>query len=436
MQLARHHRSSDHDHRRTRSKAYGEVLCASKPLHRRKILPRGAAQDVLIEWAMGETKVSCPNLFASFWMAGFESATHINPNGERVDMITGTEHDRRVVEDYGMLAQARMRVARDAARWYLIDRGATYDFSSLLPTIKAAADTQTQVIWNLCHYGWPDGLDVFSAEFVDRFAHYAKATARVIADHSDAPPMWAPINEISFFAWAASREMIYPFARGRDDELKTQLVRAAIAATEAVWDVDRRARIVFAEPVIHVFPPRNRPELAAAAAQYNESQYEAWDMLAGRKRPEIGGADRYLDVIGANYYHSNQWELEGGRLRWEDEPRDGRWIPFHKLIRTVWDRYQRPLFVAETSHFGAGRPRWIREIGREVYESRREGTPVEGVCLFPILDRYDWENRNHWHNSGLWDLNQNGAGLDRVINREYAEALTEAQDLLAEIGCQ
>ena len=36
---------------------------------------------------------------------------------------------------------------------------------------------------------------------------------------------------------------MFPYARGRDGELKRQLVRAAIAAAEAIWDVDRRARI-------------------------------------------------------------------------------------------------------------------------------------------------------------------------------------------------
>ena len=116
----------------------------------------------------------------------------------------------------------------------------------------------------------------------------------------------------------------------------------------------------------------------------------------------------------------------------EDEPRDPRWIPLHRMLGSIWERYKRPFLIAETSHFGVGRARWIREIGAEVYQALQIGIPVGGVCLYPILDRYDWENRNHWHNSGLWDLEPTENGkLKRVLNAKYGTALTEAQQLLA-----
>jgi UDP-galactopyranose mutase len=351
-------------------------------------------------------------------------------------MIAGVQHDSQAVDDYLKLRELGMRTARDGLRWPLIDRGGDLDFSSFLPMLRAAGETGTQIIWNLFHYGYPDDLDIFSAGFVDRFARYAKEAARVIREHGDAVPFYAPINEISFFSWAATRDMIYPFAHGRDDEFKQQLVRAVIAGCEAIWDIDRRARFVYPEPIIHVVPPKNRPEFAPSAAAYNESQYQAWDMIAGRARPELGGNERYLDILGVNYYHSNQWDAVDGRLRWEDEPRDDRWITLHQMLSWIWERYRKPFFIAETSHFGAGRARWIREIGCEVYQARQCGVPVSGVCLYPILDRYDWENPNHWHNSGLWDIERLADGkLKRVLNLEYRAALEESQQLLAPIGC-
>jgi hypothetical protein len=56
--------------------------------------------------------------------------------------------------------------------------------------------------------------------------------------------------------------------------------------------------------------------------------------------------------------------------------------------------------------------------------------------MYPILDRYDWSDFTHWHNSGLWDLvaDENGC-LRRVLNEPYAAALRSSQELLAEIGC-
>ncbi len=156
-------------------------------------------------------------------------------------------------------------------------------------------------------------------------------------------------------------------------------------------------------------------------------------MLVGAREPNLGGAAKYLDIMGLNFYHSNQWEHGGGRLRWEDEPRDDRWVPLHQLIEGLYRRYQRPICIGETSHFGSGRARWIREIGDEIAAAIRNGIPIEGVCLYPVIDRPDWEDANHWHNSGLFDFTHDPDGtLRRVLNAEYAGALREAQATVAE----
>jgi hypothetical protein len=84
--------------------------------------------------------------------------------------------------------------------------------------------------------------------------------------------------------------------------------------------------------------------------------------------------------------------------------------------------------VSETSHFGAGRGRWIREVAEEVARAREAGVGVEGLCIYPIIDRPDWEDPNHWHNSGLWDLRRSPSGkLERVLSSDYAEDLHRAQ---------
>lgn len=383
------------------------------------------------------TGLAAPELFQSFWMGGFESACHINKAGERLDMIAGVQHDRQVEHDYALLRSMGMQAARDGLRWHLIDRGGKFDFSSFAPMLSAAQHHGIQVIWDLCHYGWPDDVDIFRPEFVDRFARFCSAAAKFVREHTDEVPFYAPINEISFFAWGASRNVIFPFAHDRDPEIKEQLVRAAIAGSEAVWAVDKRARFVCPEPIMHVVPARKRPDMAADAARDTESQFEAWDMIAGRVNPKLGGNPKYLDIVGTNFYYSNQWELGGkGRLVWEQEPRDDRWVPLHKLLQTVWERYRRPLFIAETSHIGVGRGRWIREIAQEVHVARLNRVPVEGICLYPVIDRNDWNNPAHWHNSGLWDFARYDDGqFQRVLNEAYAQDLRASQTLLASIGC-
>ncbi len=335
-------------------------------------------------------------------------------------MIAVTQHDVQVRHDYDLLLKLGIKSARDAVRWHLVDSGGNYNFSSFLPMLEAASEMGIEVIWDLCHYGWPDDLDVFSAAFVDRFARFSKAVARVIADSGDAIPFYTPINELSFLPWAIGRGVMYPFVSGRDDELKRQFVRASIAAVDAVRSVDPRARIVFADPIVHVVPPRDHPELTESAIIYRNAQFEAWDMICGRSHADLGGSFNYLDIVGVNYYYSNQWEHCGERLRWEDRPRDPRMLPFRALLAEAFARYRKPVLVAETGHYGEGRAPWIREIAGEVHMARGAGVPVEGICLYPILDRPDWEDFAHWHNCGLWDIHANSNGfLERALDSDY-----------------
>ncbi|MBA2458622.1 MAG: hypothetical protein H0V43_06670 [Gemmatimonadales bacterium] len=372
-------------------------------------------------------------LFRGFWLAGFESACHINRQGTRLDLVTATQHDRELEADYTRVRELGFAGVRESVRWHLVDGGRRLDFSTARHMLDAAGRQDVQILWTLCHYGWPEDVALLSSGFVERFARYCGAMARVVSDHGDEIPFYTPINEISFFAWAAGEMgLMYPFGVGRGAECKRQLVRAAIAGIEAIWEVDQRARIIHVDPLIHVVTPRGQPDLARAAADQRAAQFDAWDMLAGGLHPDLGGHPRYLDIVGVNYYHANQWEHPDQRMRWEDVPRDPRWVPLRHLLAEVYTRYGRPLVISETSHFGAGRGRWLREVADEARAARELGVPLEGLCIYPIIDRPDWEDPGHWHNSGLWDLRPVGDGrLERVPCVEYLEELREAQGRLS-----
>jgi beta-glucosidase/6-phospho-beta-glucosidase/beta-galactosidase len=371
-------------------------------------------------------------------MCGFEAACHKLSHGERIDMLAVTQHDTQFASDYRLLKSLGFGAMRESIRWYLVDRGGRYDFASFLPMLQAAQVEGVQVIWSLFHYGYPDDLDIFSPAFVDRFARYCGAVARVVAENSDVIPFYNPINEISFMAWAGGEAgFIYPGLHGVANEIKFQLIRAAIAGIEAIWQVDPRARIVHGDPMIQVIAPPGRPDLARHAQNHTNAQYEAWDMLGGWDRTELGGDPRYLDILAVNYYHDNQWELERERMPWETRLSSGdpRWLPFHAQLEKLYYRYQRPLFVGETSHFGQGRADWIKMMAQEVGKAIQAGVPVDGMCIYPALDRPDWHDHSRWHHSGLLDLmpDENGM-LRRVINEEYCEGLVWAQAHLASLG--
>ncbi len=363
------------------------------------------------------------SLFQTFFLGGFECSSHRLRSGKRLDLINATGHDRHVRADYERLRSMGIATARDGVRWHRIETNPyRYDFSSVLPMLQAAQETGVQVIWDLFHYGWPEDIDIFQPEFVNRFRAFARAFAHVFANETDSTPFISPVNEISYFAWAAGDAgYLNPFAFHRSFELKAQLVRAAIEAIEAVWEVLPNARIVHADPVINVIHDPERPEHRHDAEGYRLAQYQAWDMLAGRLWPLLGGQDKYLDIVGLNYYDHNQWVFNGEFL----DPSHPLYRPFSDILREIYDRYDRPIFIAETGVEGAARTDWLNHIAKEVSIAMETGVPVEGVCLYPICDYPGWDDERCCQ-TGLWGYpDENG---HRAIHKPLADELQRQQE--------
>jgi len=364
-------------------------------------------------------------LFKSFFLGGFECSTHRLASGKRLDEIAFTRHDRFAREDYLRLRDQGINTARDGLRWHLIEASpGSYDFSSVLPLFSAAQETQIQIIWDIFHYGWPDWLDIFAARFIDAFAKYARQFARLWREETDDVLFACPVNEISFFSWGAGDSAVLnPFAHDRGNELKEQLVRANIAACESLWDVDKRTRIAQIDPMINVLPmdPADA-EQSRAAESYRLSQFEAWDMLAGRMKPQLGGAPKYLDIVGGNYYVHNQWVLGAGFI----DQNNQRYKPFREMIKELYARYQRPFFIAETGIEDELRPKWFRYVCDEARAALQSGVELQGICLYPIVNHPGWLDDRHCHN-GLWDYPDERG--EREIYQPLADELQNQQNI-------
>ena len=341
-------------------------------------------------------------LFQSFMMGGFECSTHRNQRGNRLDLIASTRHDELAASDYFRMNEIGMMTARDGVRWHLIEKEPyKYDFSSLTNQIKAARETGIQIIWDLFHYGYPEDLDIFSPVFAERFSCFAAATVRFLAKNLGEKLFICPVNEISFFSWAAGEVgVFYPFAKNRGNELKCQLVKAAIKSIDEIKAVCPTVRFITTEPAIHVVAGGNRsPRLKKAAEKYRQAQFEGLDMLCGKIKPELGGKPEYLDIIGLNYYFHNQWRYPSRR---KIPLGHSEYRPFHEILHEYYERYQRPLFIAETGIEDEKRPEWFRYICDQTRIAQSQNLPIEGICLYPIVNHPGWADNRHCHN-GLWD---------------------------------
>lgn len=355
-----------------------------------------SAQVVVPQWqALIDTVLAeqapapVPTLFASVIQGGWESSTHRRRDGRRLDVIAAIGHDTHATQDYLQLQGLGIRTCRDALRWPSIDTGGALDLGSWAPMLQAARDTGTQVIWDMMHYGWPDDLDVWSPAFVYRFARLARAAGRHHRQVTDAVPFWCPVNEISFLSWAGGDAgYLNPFAGGRGFELKVQLARCYLAARAELVAIDPRARFVTAEPLIAVQHADWTGRPLFEAHGWHDAQFQAFDLIAGRIWPQIGGSEAALDMVGVNYYWNNQW-IHGGPPIDVDHALHR---PLSDLLVEVAARYDRPVMLAETGTEGARRAAWFDHVLTQTHHARRRGVRVEGVCLYPIADHPGWDD--------------------------------------------
>ena len=148
--------------------------------------------------------------------------------------------------------------------------------------------------------------------------------------------------------------------------------------------------------------------------------YEAWDKLGGRLHPEPGGDETLLDITGLNYYPDNQWYTNGDLLH----EQHAEYRPLSSLLLEVWQRYQRPVLIAETGAEDVMRAPWLGSLVQQVNQARVQGAKIEGISIFPVVDAPSWadDRRSPGGLFGLADANGN-----RTANEAYALEIRSQQ---------
>jgi hypothetical protein len=379
-------------------------------------LPTGNAPQMEFNSKSAAPMVSAP-VFEGVFLGGFECSCHRRSSGRRLDMVAATRHDEFAEQDYRRLRSLGMTACRDGVDWVRCERAGQYDFSSVLARADAAGRQGIQVIWDLMHFGWPDDVDVFSGAFPGRFARYAGAFARWMGARTDRTSMFSPMNEMSFLAWAGGDVgCMNPFELARGVELKVQLVRACIEGIEAIRAVLPKARFLHPEPLINIVPAPQHPKTWRRVQSDHLLQYQAWDMLTGKVWPGLGGNAGYLDIIGVNFYPDNQFMLDGTTV----ERGAPEYKPFSRMLLDVWERYARPMIIAETGSEGRARASWLEYVVDESERAMRQGCELHGITLYPVVDHPGWEDDRHCEN-GLWGYPDDQG--ERAVHEPLAEVL-------------
>lgn len=363
------------------------------------------------------------NPFRTYFMGGFECADHINRSGVRVNLLKETQHDIRVEEDYQLLADMNIFVVREGICWSEVEKSPNqFDFSEVLNRMRAAEKYDMQQIWDLIHFGYPDDLFPTHPKFCERFQNLCRAFANFYKINSKQPLFVVPINEISFLAWhSGDARGTVPFAVNSGWDIKYHLCKAAILGIETLKEIDPLSRIVLVEPLVEIHPNENT-ELEDLF-ELNQHQFQAMDIISGRICPELNGKEEYLDILGFNYYWNCQWTVGGPSLDWPDTYLQR--IPFREMLQAAYFRYKKPVFISETGHIGSGRVQWIEEITAECIAVREAGIPFLGICIYPVVDRPNWDNLSEYHDCGIFDVD---ASLNRIPEENLIASIRKLQN--------
>lgn len=368
------------------------------------------------------------NPFNSFLMGGFECADQQNAFGRRVDLYKTSGHERYLEEDYDKLNDIGIKTIREGIRWSVVEmRPYEYDWSEVDRIIDVSQSRNIQVIWDICHFGFPDDLTPLHPMFSRRFSYLCREFVvhyRKIVPHGLL--IVTPINEVSFISWLGGDVRgASPYCVGQGWEVKYALMKAYIEGIEMMKKVDSSVRILITEPLVSIVSNEpNNPEAVLFAEEKHFEQFQVHDILSGAMCPELRGKPEYLDIIGVNYYYNNQWINETHEfLPWAEKPPHYLFRTLHSLVETVFTRYGRPVIIAETSHPGEDRSKWIRTMTSECISILKSGIPLLGCCFYPLIDRPDWDDLDDWHHSGIWDIFDTDS-LERIPDLESLNAIS------------
>jgi hypothetical protein len=101
-------------------------------------------------------------------------------------------------------------------------------------------------------------------------------------------------------------------------------------------------------------------------------------------------------------------------------------------VRPVWERYRRPVLLAETGGYAERRGPWLDLLVREAAALLNAGVDLQGVCLYPFVDAPEWESGAP-SRLRLYEVAP-GRGRERVPDAPAVGALRRWQARLAGPG--
>ena len=375
--------------------------------------------------------------------AGVEAT--VNRVGNRYsDQLERSGHALRI-SDLDRLASLGIESVRYPVLW---ERTAPrsldeFDWRWADERLNALRGLSIRPIIGLLHHGsGPPYTSLLDPEFPEKLARFANAVAQRFPWVEDYTPVNEPLTTARFSClyghWYPHKRDPLLFAKA----LLAQC-RATVLAMREIRKLNPRARLIQTEDLGRTYSTR---PLAYQAEFENERRWLTFDLLTGRldrgKRmwqyfEHLGiNADELKwfldnplppDILGLNHYVTSQRFLDHRIARYPVHCHGGngqqtyadveavRACPadMHdpkRLIKEVWDRYERPLAITE-AHLACTREeqlRWFKEIWDAAQSLKDEGVDIRAVTAWAAFGSYDWNSLltrdDGCYESGVFDL--------------------------------
>ncbi|HVU35811.1 MAG TPA: family 1 glycosylhydrolase [Opitutaceae bacterium] len=397
-------------------------------------------------------RLRAPSTF--LWATGIEDTFITAPwpkTGRTLDEYELTGHYERWHEDLGLIRELGASTARYGLPWHRINpRPGVWVWDFADRTIDRLLELGIEPIVDLVHYGLPPWIDgayrhpdfpAFMAEYAGRVA--ARLRGRAFA--------YTPLNEPRITAWYCGRLGWWPpFLRGWRGFVAVMLAvcRGIVRTVQALRSED--PEIVIAHVDATDLYRTDIAELEPDAAHRQDLVFLALDLISGRIvarhplaawliRQGAGEPDLEwfrdhavdLPLIGINLYPmftlKTARRSQSGGVRWT-MPYAGAEI-LVELGTRYWERYQAPIFGAETASVGSipRRRRWLTDSIEAVRQLRTTGIPIVGYTWWPLFALVTWAYRQGTHapdyylkQMGLWDLDPALRRLRTPLVDEFA----------------
>lgn len=334
------------------------------------------------------------------------------------------DHWNRVVEDIGLLRELGANAYRFSIEWSRVepepgrwDEAAWAHYADEIGQLRAEGIEPMVTLLHFTLPGWiADRGGLTADDFAERFGAFASEAARRFGREVR---FWCTVNEPNVQMYQGYVAGIWPPGR-RDTAAAARafagLVRGHTAAARAIRAARADAKIGAAVNLI-VFDPQRRwwlPDWIGAReadrgfnwAFYDSIQRGAITLrLAGFPRLDdpVPGLQGSADFVGVNYYRRNLVrfrpaapglvELRQGPGALSDTGVEIYPEGLLRLLRRVWQRYHRPVIIAENGVADARdayRAAYLRAHAYAVGRAIQEGIPVEGYFHWSLLDNFEW----------------------------------------------